>query len=346
MPTHASPSDAAWPVASDWRERAERIGARLRGRDDSIRGVAVAGDYAAGSAWEASLLHIVVFPHAEQPRLDEDGISYDDGFPYVVDRVTTGLLTELEDILTREPLASTLAGLVPLRIADPTLRDLLPAFRDRYHSAEGREDRIRRALQHAKVSLDDYAAGGSPALAVDALQNGLARAIAAALGEPADHLRLPRRLRAASRVLRVENAVEDAAAALHLTDRAEDAAAPGAPDQPPRQTVWTAVDNLEALARSHLDARLPEVGPALLPLIERTLEPGRRASATLAAQGDAPAALWTALSAAAEMDALVERAAPGWRDRDDYPARATAVYGTPDHPLLTALRRRLHARLT
>ena len=337
------PTAAAWPVASDWRERAERIGARLRGRDDSIRGVAVAGDYAAGSAWEASLLQIVVFPHAEQPRLDESGISYDDGFPYVVDRITTGLLTELEDILTREPLASTLAGLVPLRIADPTLRDLLPAFRDRYHSAEGREDRIRRALQHAKVSLDDYAAGGSPALAVDALQNGLARAVAAALGEPADHLRLPRRLRAASRILRIDNAAEDAAAAFHLTDRAEDAATP---DQPPRQTVWTAVDNLEALARSHLDARLPEVGPALLPLIERTLEPGRRAGATLARQGDAPAAHWAALSAAAEMDALVERAAPGWRDRDDYPARATAVYGTPDHPLLTTLRRRLHSRLT
>ena len=337
------PTAAAWPVASDWRERAERIGARLRGRDDSIRGVAVAGDYAAGSAWEASLLHIVVFPHAEQPRLDEGGISHDDGLPYVVDRITTGLLTDLEDILTREPLASTLAGLVPLRIADPTLRDLLPAFRDRYHSAEGREDRIRRALQHAKVSLDDYAAGGSPALAVEALQNGLARAFAAALGEPADRLRLPRRLRAASRVLRIENAAEDAAAAFHLSDRTEDAAAP---DQPPRQTVWTAVDNLEALARSHLDARLPEVGPTLLPLIERTLEPGRRASATLAAQGNAPAALWAALSAVAEMDALVERAAPGWRDRDDYPARATAVYGTPDHALLTTLRRRLHSRLT
>ena len=321
------------PVADDWRERAERIGARLRGRDDAIRAVAVAGDYPAGTAWQASLLHIVVFPHAERPRLDEGGISYDDGIPYVVDRVTTGLLTELEDVLAQEPLAGMLAGLTPLRIADPTLRDLLPAFRDRYHSAEGRADRIRRALQHAKVSLDDYAAGGPPVLAVEALQNGIARATAAALGEPHDRLRLPRRLRAAARVLRIPEAAEHAAAAFALADRVP-------------SELWTAVDNLEILARAHLEARLPEIGPALLPLIERTLEPGRRASAVLAERGDAPGAAWAALSSAAEMDALIERAAPGWRDRDDYAPRAAAVYAAPDHDRLTTLRRQLQTHLT
>ena len=56
---------APWQVASDWRERAARIGARLSHRDESIRGVAVAGDYAHGGAWEASLLQIVVFPHSD-----------------------------------------------------------------------------------------------------------------------------------------------------------------------------------------------------------------------------------------------------------------------------------------
>lgn len=327
------PPAEPWPVAEDWRERAERIGARLRGRDDAIRAVAVAGDYAAGTAWQASLLQIVVFPHAEQPRLDEGGISRDDGLPYVVDRVTTGLLTELEDVLAQEPLAGMLAGLTPLRIADPTLRDLLPAFRDRYHSAEGRADRIRRALQHAKVSLDDYAAGGPPVLAVEALQNGIARATAAALGEPHDRLRLPRRLRAAARVLRIPDAAEHAAAAFALADRDP-------------TDLWTAVDNLEVLARAHLDARLPEIGPALLPLIERTLEPARRASAVLAERGDAPGATWAALSSAAEMDALIERAAPGWRERDDYAPRAAAVYAAPDLDHLTTLRRRFRSRLT
>lgn len=340
-----------WPVAADWRERAERIGARLRGSDDAIRAVAVAGDYPAGTAWSASLLQIVVFPHAEQPRLDQGGISDDHGLPYVVDRVTTGLLTELEHVLTQEPLAGTLAGLTPLRVADPTLRDLLPAFRDRYHSAEGRQDRIRRALQHAKVSLDDYAAGGPPVLAVEALQNGIARATAAALGEPHDQLRLPRRLRAAARVLRIPDAAEHAAAAFALNDRDP-------------TDLWTAVDNLEILARAHLDARLPEIAPALLPLIERTLEPARRATAALAGpsnpptaaersntptaaeRGDAPGAAWAALSAAAEMDALIERAAPGWRDRDDYTPRAAAVYHSPNPDPLNTLRRHLQTHLT
>ncbi len=330
------PPAEPWPVADDWRERAERIGARLRGRDDAIRAVAVAGDYPAGTAWQASLLQIVVFPHAEQPRLDEGGISYDDGIPYVVDRVTTGLLTELADVLAQEPLAGMLAELTPLRIADPTLRDLLPAFRDRYHSAEGRADRIRRALQHAKVSLDDYAAGGPPVLAVEALQNGIARATAAALGEPHDRLRLPRRLRAAARVLRIPEAAEHAAAAFALADRDP-------------TDLWTAVDNLEVLARAHLDARLPEIGPALLPLIERILEPGRRASAVLAERDDAPdapGATWAALSSAAEMDAQIERAAPGWRERDEYAARAAAVYAAPDLDHLTTLRRQLQTHLT
>ena len=325
-------SDAPWPVASDWRERAERIGARLRGRDQSIRGVAVGGDYAAGSAWEASLLQIVVFPHSEQARLDEGGISSDDGAPYVVDRVTTGLLTELGELLTREPLAGTLAGLVSLRMADATLRDLLPAFRDRYYSAEGRAERIRRALQGAKVSLDDYAAGGPAVLAVEALQGGLARAMAAALGEPLDCLRLPRRLRAGGRVLRVERAAEDAAAAFGLGER--DA-----------RELWNAVDNLESLAGSHLEARLPEVGAALLPLIERILAPGRRASVALGERGDGVGAVWAGLSAAAEMDALVERASPGWRERDDYGRRAEAVYGEPDGERLQLLRRRLRGVL-
>lgn len=346
------PPPEPWPVADDWREPAERIGARLRGRDDAIRAVAVAGDYPAGTAWQASLLHIVVFPHAEQPRLDEGGISHDDGIPYVVDRVTTGLLTELEDVLTQEPLAGMLAGLTPLRIADPTLRDLLPAFRDRYHSAEGRADRIRRALQHAKVLLDDYAAGGPPVLAVEALQSGIARATAAALGEPHDRLRLPRCLRAAARVLRIPEAAERAAAAFALADRDP-------------INLWTAVDNLEVLARAHLDARLPEIGPALLPLIERTLEPARRASTALAPRGDTPVAAesgaalgaaaehgdlpgtaWAALSSAAEMDALIERAAPGWRDRDDYAPRAAAVYHSPNADPLNTLRRTLNHTLT
>lgn len=327
-----APPPAAWPVASDWRERAERIGARLRGREEAIRGVAVGGDYAAGIAWEASLLRVVVFPHAEQARLDQGGIAYDGEVPYVVDRVTTGLLTELEALLGQEPLAGMLAGLAPLRLADATLRDLLPAFRDRYHSAEGRAERIRRALQAAKVALDDCEAGGPPMLAVEALQEGLGRAAAVALGDPPDRLRLPRRLRAGGRVLRVEGAGEEVGAALGLAER--DA-----------EEVWKAVDQLEALARSHLEVRAPEVGAALTPLIERALEPGRRASAALAGAGDGAGAVWAVLSAAADLDGLIERAAAGWREREDYERRAGRVYGEPDVERLQGLRRRLGGRI-
>ena len=46
------------------------------------------------------------------------------------------------------------------------------------------------------------------------------------------------------------------------------------------------------------------------------------------------------------MDALIERAAPGWRERDDYALRAAAVYAAPDHEHLTTLRRQLHTHLT
>ena len=384
MPPDAPPPPA-WPVASDWRERAERIGARLRGREDAIRGLAVAGDYPAGIAWEASLLRIVVFPHAEQPRLDQGAIAYDGDVPYVVDRITTGLLTELEALLAQEPLAGMLAGLTPLRLTDAALRDLLPAFRDRYHSAEGREQRIRRALQAAKVALDDCEAGGPPVLAVEALQNGLAPAINAALGEPPDPLRLPRRLRAAARILRIDALADAAAAAFAL------------PQRDPNE-LWKAVDNLDALARAHLEARLPELAPAIIPQLDRILHPAQRATQTHqphqarpthptatppattspvatppsatppgatspdtapptaappgATSPDAaspsaasPDAAWPALSAAAELDALIERASPNWRERDDYAQRAQLIYATPDTAHLQNIRRRLRAAL-
>ncbi len=323
---------APWPVAADWRDRAERIGARLRHRDPTIRAVAVAGDYAAGSAWEASVLQIVVFPHTEQARLDQGGIAEEGGYPYAVDRVSTGLLTEIDELIAQEPLAGMLAGLTTLRITDATLRDLLLAFRDRYHSAEGRAARVRRALQGAKVSLDDFAAAGRPVLAVEALQDGVGAAVGAALGDPLERLRLPRRLRAASRLLRVAAMDQTAAEAFAFAQR-----------EP--QELWQAVTALEALARAHLEARMPEVGPALLPLFERITAPAQRAAAVRAARGDQSGAAWPALTAAAELDRLVERAAPGWRERDDYAQRARAVYGEPNGELLNTLRLQVRGAL-
>lgn len=324
---------AAWAVAADWREQAEQIGARLRHRDAAIRGVAAAGDYAAGSAWGASYLQIVVFPHTELARLDEGGISEGQGgLPYAIDRITTGLLTDLGDLLTQEPLAGTLAGLMPLRIADPTLRDLLLAFRDRYHSAEGRAKRTRWALQAARVSLDDFAKVGRPVLIVEAVQDGLSAAVSAALGEPMDRLRLLHRLRAAGRVLRIEamgGALTDAFA-LESRDL---------------NTLWADARALEELARSHLEARMPEVGAAFVPLLERIVVPAQRASGVLASRGDRAGAAWAALSAAAAFDGLIERASPGWRERSDYAARAAALYGEPNPDSITTLRRRLRTAL-
>ena len=191
---------------------------------------------------------------------------------------------------------------------------------------------MRRSLQRARVSLDDYAATDRAVLAVEALQDGVAHAVGAALGESVDQLRLLRRLRAAGRVLRID--------AMH--DAVVEAFALGERDV---EELWEAVSALDMLARSHLDARLPELGPALVPLIERSLEPARRASSVLEERGDRAGAAWAVLSAAAALDGLIERASPGWRERDDYRSRAAAVYGEPDADRLNAMRRRVRVAI-
>ncbi len=303
-------------ASSDWEALAERISARRRSRDSLVRGVAVIGDYARNQVWDGSLLQILLFRHRSEALIDEGGVVEENGVSVTVDSITSGSLVELEELLHREPLAGNLADLHALRLADPTLRDILAAFRDRYYSAEGRQLRASRALRSARVALDDYQATARPIEAVQAVRSGVFPAASALVGEPVDHLRLPRRLRAAGRLLKLPGLWPQINEALQLehTELAE---------------RWAAVDSLYLLARSHLDARLPEVGAALVPRLERALIPARRASAALAERGDPAGAAWTALSAAAELDGLIEAASPGWRERDDYRRRADAVFGRP-----------------
>ncbi|MYE07121.1 MAG: hypothetical protein F4Y04_07885 [Chloroflexi bacterium] len=316
----------------DWQQLAERVSARHRGRDSLIRGVAVVGDYARNQVWEGSLLQIVLFRHRSEALIDEGGVVEENGVSVAIDSITSGSLVELEELLHLEPLAGNLADMHTLRMADQTLRDVLATFRDRYHSADGRQLRARRALQRARVALDDYESGRRPIDAIEALRSGIFPAASALVGEPVDHLRLPRRVRAAARLIRLPSLWAEIADALALESEELEAR-------------WAAIDALHSLARSHLDARMPEVGAALIPRLERAIIPARRGSAALSRQSDGIGAAWSALSAAAELDGVVEAASPGWRERDDYRHRSEAVFGRPDAKSLRSICVQLQSRL-
>ena len=302
--------------APEWEALAERISARHRGRDSLVRGVAVIGDYARNQTWEASLLQILLLRHRNDPLIDEGGVIEENGFSVTVDSITSGSLVELEELLHVEPLAGNLADMRTLRMADPTLRDILARFRDRYYSAEGRQSRAGRSLQRARVALDDYESTGRPIEAIEALRSGIFPAVSALVGEPIDYLRMPRRLRAGGRLLKLTSLWPDIDEALTLQETN-------------LEQRWSAAESLHALAISHLDARMPEVGAALFPRLERALIPAGRASEVLSAAGDHSGAAWTILSAAAELDGVVEAASPGWRERDDYRRRSEEVFGRP-----------------
>lgn len=302
---------------ADWELVAERISARYRGRDSLIRGVGVVGDYARNQVWDASLLQIMLFRHRDEALLDDGAIIEENGISVTVDTITSGYLVELEELLHEEPMAGQLADMRTLRMADPTLRDVLASFRDRYYSADGRQSRASHALQRARVSLDDYEASGRRFHGVDAVRRGIFPAAGALVGEPVDLLRMPRRLRAAGRLLKVPDLWPRISDALRLSEM--DAA-----------TSWSAVDALYALCRSHLDARMPEVGAALVPRLERALAPARIARDSLTSLDDGAGAAWTSIAAATEIDAIIESVSPGWRERDDYAQRAAATYGEPN----------------
>ncbi len=319
---------------TEWALLAERIGARHRSRDSLVRGVAVVGDYARNQVWDGSLLQIVLFRHRDEALIDEGAIAEENGLRVVVDSITSGALVELEDLLHVEPLAGNLADMHTLRMADPTLRDRLAAFRDRYYSAEGRQQRAARALQRARVALDDYEATGRPLHAVEAVRAGIFQSLSALVGEPVDVLRLPRRTRAGGRLLKMLDLWSRVSDAIRLSEDIDDLSA-----------RWTAVDSLYSLCRAHLDARMPEVGAALVPRLDRAIAPARAGSEALSGAGDVTGAHWTALAAAADIDNMVEAASSGWRERRDYQERAQAVYGEPDAAALRRVCVELQRRL-
>ena len=318
----------------EWALLAERIGARHRSRDSLVRGVGVVGDYARNQVWDASLLQIVLFRHRDEALIDEGAISAENGVRVVVDSITSGALVELEELLHIEPLAGNLADMHTLRMADPTLRDVLAALRDRYYSADGRQQRASRAIQRARVALDDYVATGQPVYAIDAVRTGIFHSLSALVGEPVDVLRLPRRMRAGGRLLQMLGLWSQVSDALRMSE-----------DPDALSARWSAVDDLFSLCRAHLDARMPEVGAALVPRLERGIAPARRGSEALSRAGDVTGAQWTALAAAAEIDGIVETASPGWRERQDYRERSLAVYGEANAATLRSVCVELQRRL-
>ncbi len=320
-------------TAADWQSLAERIGARRRGQDSLVRGVGVVGDYARNQIWDASLLQIMLFRHRAEPLIDEGAVTEENGLAVTVDSITSGVLVELEELLLQEPLAGQLADLHTLRMADPTLREVLATFRDRYHSAEGRHQRAGRAIQRARVGLNDYRATRRPIDAVDAVRLGMLPSVCALVGEPVDCVRAPRRLRAGGRLLKLPMLWPSISEALEL-------------EHGTLAERRRALESLYSLARSHLDARMPEVGAALVPRLERALFSAQRGSEALAAAADHDGAIWTVCSAAAELDGLIEAASPGWRERDDYRRRAADVYGSPNEEPLRRLCIELQSRIS
>ncbi len=322
-------------MSAEWELLAERISARHRSRDSLVRGVGVVGDYARNQAWDGSLLQILLFRHRDEALIDEGGISDENGVSVVIDSITSGTLVELEELLHVEPLAGNLADMHTLRMADPTLRDILAAFRDRYYAAEGRQRRASHAMQRARVALDDYEATDRPVHAIEAVRTGVYQAASALVGEPVDFLRLPRRMRAAGRLLKL----------LDLWSRVADALLPEQSEDDVRSR-WAAVESLHSLARSHLDARLPEVGAALVPRLERAVTPAKAGRDALQSAGDLSGAAWVAIAAAADIDNVVEAASPGWRERHDYGERARLIYGEPNIDALRSICVELQRRVS
>ena len=300
---------------------ARRIGERARGRDESIRGIAVGGDDAVGRVWQASVLQVVLFRSAGEGRVEWGPLREEEGVATAVDRIPVGLLAG-EGPAETGPLASLLANLELVRITEPGLREALLLIRDRYYSAEGREARFERAVQAARVALDDYAASGLPFHAIDAALH-CGTALAARTGDPLDELRMPRRIRGQARILKQPDLAAEFASALGL-------------DQADPEAARVALEAFESLARSHLDARLPEAGAALLPRMARIMEPARRAADTLERRGDAGGAAWALAAAGYRLDELIEGAA-AWRERDDYGRRSEDVYGRPEIERLRGL---------
>ena len=303
-------------MPADPRELARRIGDRERHRDPSVRAVALAGDYAAGRPWEASILQIILFPDLPAAPVQFGPLALEDGIRTAVDRIPVGLISGPDDLPDDPALLDLLASLELLRVTGPGLREILLLLRDRRHSADGRADRSRRSLQAARVALDDFDATGLPVHAFEAAAIHAPSALAARLGEPHDPLRLPRRLRSWSRILKQPDLASAFAAATGIDQRTPD-------------DSRSALAALHSLAESHLHARLPEAGVALLPRIERICEPALAAADALEARGDQPGAVWAFACAALGLDRLIDAASP-WRERADYRQRASAAFGVPD----------------
>lgn len=314
---------------ADWRQLAGRIGDRLRGRDERVRGAAVAGDHPAGRAWEASVLQIVLFLNAGPGPVERGPLEDEGGIWTAVDRVPIGLLAEADGPAGREPLAGMLASLDVIRATEPGLREALLLMRDRHHSAEGRAARADRSMRAAVIALDDFRATGLAVHALDALGRHAATALAAGLGEPLDGLQLPRRLRGWGRVAKAPEIADAFAGAFELEQRGPDRIRP-------------AFAALRSLAASHAEARRPDARAALLPQIERFALPAERAASVLEARDDSAGAAWALLFGALEFDDLIERAA-GWRERDDYRTRAGEMYGSPDEARVAAALRGFRA---
>ena len=311
----------SWQGFENWEERAQRIATMLRQRQEQIRYVGVAGDYALGDVYGASVVTLVVFFHDWRPDYTIGPVQAMEEMPVALDWVTDAFLVEVQPALEDDLRAHRLATLKPLLTLDRVVRDVLVDFRDQYFGHEERAARVERLLGQALQRLSRYEGEGTAVDAVEAFLWGYGPALCHLVDEPPSSRRLLQRFSGAARVLRMRPLAEATTEVFGLNGR--DPA-----------VVMADVEALRSLAEAHVRQTRSEAIGGLAPLWASDLAKAGQASRVLAAAGDEAGAVFAALSAATTIDTRTEGEVPGLREQTAYRELAQRIFGSPDVAVL------------
>lgn len=306
----------SWDPPANWEDRARRIAAMLRQRQEQVRFVGVTGDYACGNAGPCSILTLVVFLHDWRPDYHLGTVQAMEEMPVALDWVTDAYLVDIEAALADDVRAHRLATVQPVLTLDRVVRDVLVDFRDQYFSHDERARRVERLLEFALKRLGQYEAGGPAVEAAEAFLWGYGPALCHLVDEPPSTRRLLERFAGAARVRRLRPVVDATRAAFALDDR----------DQ---GELAAALQDFQELAEDHVRRTRNEAVGGLTPQWASTLAKARRAHAVLRGDGDDAGAAWALIAAATTIDRATEHAVPGFRACVGYGALADAIFGRP-----------------
>lgn len=319
-----------WDPPENWEERAKRIARLLRQREDKIRAIGVAGDYADGTLSPSSVLTLVVFFPDYRPDYTFGAVQSMEEMPVALDWVTTAYLIETEPILADDVRSHRLATLQPLVTYDRVVQEVLTAFRDQYFGREERERRIERLLGQASRRMASYEAGGAAVEAVNAFLWGYGPAMCHLVDEPPSRRHLLVRFRNAARVRRLSEAAKDTIAGLRLGEREA-------------ESTLAAAERLRDLAELHVREGHAEAIGELLPRWTSELAKGRRSVQVYVSAGEREAAVFAASAVGASIDVQAEAEVPGFHRREGYAEIAAALFGTPDAAALRSAARAVRA---